>query len=216
MKTTYIHVPALLGCMLNGPTTDAAIEATPGVIRAFLQLMARAGERTDADAVFRTKVAEHAMEPGVFLGSRFLPSDAAPLPPRETQRLMHRLDTLHQDLRRLAGPIPPKRAAATPAKGRSLIRILAHVCGEGNYLRGIPGASRIPKDVEEGKLDPFDALDRLHALELERLRTMGAAERGGVIVRGQSPWSARSAVRRMLEHGWEHYMEIAARLGAEP
>jgi len=216
MKTTYVHVPALLGCLLNAPTTAAAIAATPGVVRAYLRLMTRAGERANPDAAFRTNVAEHAKEAGVFLGSRFLPTDAGPLPPREAEMLMRRLDTLHQDLRHLAGGISPKKAAAPPARGRSILRILAHVCVEGNYLRGIPGAWRIQRDVEAGTVDPFDALDRLHALEIERLRTMDATERGSVIMRGQSPWSARAAVRRMLEHTWEHYLEIAVRLDKEP
>jgi hypothetical protein len=35
-------------------------------------------------------------------------------------------------------------------------------------------------------------------------------------MRGQSPWTVRYEVRQMLEHAWEHYIEIAERLGVEP
>jgi hypothetical protein len=215
MKTTYVHVPALLGCMLNGPTTQAALDATPDMIRAYLAFMARAGESADPKAAFRTKIAEHATEGG-FLGSRFLPTDAKPMSSRESDALMRRLDALHGELRALTKGMSVKQLTAQPAKGRAIRRILAHVCTEGGYLRGVSGASRIQREADEGKMDPLDALDRLQALEVERLASMTAAERREVIMRGQNPWSVRSAVRRMLEHGWEHYAEIAARLGRGP
>jgi hypothetical protein len=214
MKTTYVHVPHLLGCVLNGATTQAALNATPSAIRAYLAFMARAGESADA-AQFGTRVADHDMAGG-FLGSRFLPTDAKPLPPREGAMLMRRLAALHGELRTLTAGLSSKQLNAQPAKGRPIRRILTHVCAEGGYLRGVSGASRIQLEADEGKIDPHDALDRLHALEVERLRSMDADERTGVIMRGKNPWSARAAVRRMLEHAWEHYVEIAARLGREP
>jgi hypothetical protein len=65
-------------------------------------------------------------------------------------------------------------------------------------------------------MDPRDALDELLVLETERLRTMSDAERGEVRPAGQGQWSANGAVRRMVEHGWEHYLEICTRLGVEP
>jgi hypothetical protein len=140
-----------------------------------------------------------------------LPTDEAPLPPRESTLLMKRLGVLHDEIRGLVENLTQKQLDAKPAKGRPIARILSHICVEGAYLRGVSGASRIQKDVDRGVLDPLDALDRLHELESERLRTMGGDERAGVIMRGQTPWSARSAVRKMLEHAWEHYREIAAR-----
>jgi predicted RNase H-like HicB family nuclease len=215
MKTTYVHVPALLGCVLNGATTQAALDATPGMIRAYLAFMARAGEDANLDAAFRTRVAEHTTAGG-FLGSRFLPADAKRLTTRESDVLMRRLDALHGELRRLTADLSAKQLTEPPPKGRPIRRILTHICAEGGYLRGVTGASRIQREADEGKTDPLDALDRLHALEVERLKSMSAEERRGVIMRGQSPWSARAAVRRMLEHGWEHYVEIAWRLGRTP
>jgi hypothetical protein len=65
-------------------------------------------------------------------------------------------------------------------------------------------------------LTQVDALDQIFALEVERLNAMTKEERSALVMRGQSPWTARSAVRHMLEHGWEHYAEIVERLGVDP
>lgn len=216
-KKTYVHVPQLLGCIARGDTSDAAVENAPASIRTFLAFCARAGEPVDASGDVRVRVAEHVTTnqwPGN--GSGFLPTDAKPLAPREIDAMMRRLAAIHARLRRLTGPLTPTQLGAAPPKGRPISRILQHVCVEGAYLRGIPGSSRMVGDVEKGRLDAHDALDQLFDLEQQRLRAMTTAERSEVIMRGQTPWSARAAVRRMLEHGWEHYLEIAERLQVTP
>jgi hypothetical protein len=215
MKTTYVHVPALLGCVYNAPTTQQALDAAPDALRSFLRFMARAGERVDPKAAFRTNIAEHFTEGG-FLSIRFLPTDTEPLTKRESNVLMKRLAALHADLRALTAGLSPKQLTATPARGRPIRKILVHVLAEGGYLRGVSGVSRIQRLADEGALDPLDALDQLFELETERLAAMTDVERTKLIQRGQNPWTARSAVRRMLEHGWEHYVEIAARVGKSP
>jgi len=215
MRTTMVHVPALAGCVVRGATTDAALEATPGAIRPFLRFLARHGERVNPDAPFGTNVREHITE-GMWLGNGavFIEADLEPLSPRDAKRAIVRLAWLHDDMRRLVEGIAPKQLDAQPASGRPLRRILQHVVGaEGGYLRGVAGASRLSREVDEGRVDSFDALDRLLELERTRLDAMTAAERSEVVLRGQARWTARSAVRRMLEHAWEHYVEIAERVG---
>jgi hypothetical protein len=214
MKTTYVHVPELLGCIWMRPTTDAALGSAPAEIGAYLRFLARAGERANAEAKFATRIGDHYMDGG-FLSIHALPTDTEPLSKRYVALLMKRLAALHHDLRALTAPLSPKQLAAQPPKGRPIRRILNHLSVEGAYLRGVKGASRIQRETDEGKLDPLDALDRLHALELERLANIDVTE-SRVIMRGQSPWTVRSALRRMLEHGWEHYVEIATRLGKTP
>lgn len=213
-KKTFVHVPQLAGCVARGDTTDEAIEHAPDAIRAFLRFLARNGEPIDPDAKFAVRVVEHTTDgqmPGQGIG--FLPTDATPLTPRDSDALMQRLAAIHASLRTLTADLTQKQLDATPAKGRPIARILGHICGaEGGYLRGVTGASRLAREVDEGKVDPHGALDRLLDMEQERLRAMSKAERADVIMRGQMPWSARSAVRRMLEHAWEHYVEIAERL----
>lgn len=216
-KKTIVQIPSLMGCMGRGDTTDAAVAGAPDAIRTFLRFLARHGERVDPDEPFRTRVAAHVID-SVFPagGTSFLPPDERPLGPRETAALMSRLEALHGDLRTLTSKLTARHMDARPAKGRPIRQILAHICVEGAYLRGVSGASRIQRLVDRGEMDPHDALDDLLARERERLRAMPASERSGVVLRGQSPWSARGAVRRMLEHGWEHYVEIAERLGVDP
>jgi len=217
MKKTYVHVPQLLGCIARGDTSDEAVANAPGAIRAFLAFCARAGERVDDAGDVRVRVAEHVTTnqwPGN--GSGLLPTDAKPLTPREIDALMPRLAAIHAGLRRLTNKLTPKQLDAASSKGRPISRILQHVCVEGAYLRGIAGSSRLKGDVEKGRLDPHDALDQLFELEQQRLRAMTKDERSEVIMRGQTPWSARAALRRMLEHGWEHYIEIAERLKVTP
>ena len=216
MKKTVVHVPALLGCTSRGDTTQEAIENAPEAISAYLAFLERAGERVDAKSPFKTRLAQHDTSGG-FLGSAFLATDQEPMPKRESDKLMHRLVALHGELRRIASKLTDRQLDAKPKQGRTLRAILHHIVGpEGGYLRGVSGTSRIAREVEQGKLDPFDALDQLLELERVRLDSMTVVERAELIMRGQVPWTARAAVRRMLEHAWEHYVEIATRLGKEP
>jgi predicted RNase H-like HicB family nuclease len=56
-RKTMVHVPALLGCMANGATTEEALDATPHAICAYLRFLRRAGEGADPDEPFDTRVA---------------------------------------------------------------------------------------------------------------------------------------------------------------
>jgi predicted RNase H-like HicB family nuclease len=215
MKKTVVHVPMLLGCRARGDTTQEAIDNTPEAIRAYLRFMKNAGERADPNAEFKTKLAEHDTSGG-FLGSAHLPTDVEPMLKRESDLLMKRLDALHQELRRITADLTPRQLAAKPPAGRPIAGILQHICGEGGYLRGVSGASRITNDVEKGRLHALDALDQIFALEVDRLRLMSAHERSTVMTRGQVTWSVRFALRQMLEHAWEHCVEIAERLEVDP
>jgi predicted RNase H-like HicB family nuclease len=212
LKKTYIHVPSLMGCIAQGDTTDLALAAAPEALHGYLRFLANYGERVSPTAAFRTNIAQHDRRGG-FLGSGFLPTDSAPISKRESEAMMRRLAAIHEGLRNLTQGLTTKDLGRQPPRGRSIKRILAHICAEGGYLRGVSGASRIQRDVEEGRLDPHEALDQLLILEQERLDSMDDSERTAVIMRGQTPWSVRAAVRRMLEHAWEHHVEIAERLG---
>jgi predicted RNase H-like HicB family nuclease len=217
MQKTMVHVPSLAGCIARGDTTDAALDATPEAIANYLRFLARHGESVDPERRISTRVAMHITEGGwLGNGSVFLPTDERPLKLPEASALMDRLARLHDGLRELTAGMSTRQLAARPAKGRPIATILDHICGEGGYLRGVSGASRIQREVEQGRRAPLDALDELLVLERDRLRTMRADERTSVVMRGQQRWTARYAVRRMLEHCWEHYVEIAERMGREP
>jgi hypothetical protein len=157
----------------------------------------------------------HAKEGG-FLGSMFLPTDTEPMPVRESNMLMKRLDALHGELRRVTESLTAKQLDAKPPSGRPIRQILRHVLAEGGYLRGVSGVSRLQREADQGRIDALDALDEMFKLETERLKSLTDEERSTVIMRGQSPWSVRRAMRSMLQHSWEHYVEISERLGKAP
>jgi hypothetical protein len=46
-----------------------------------------------------------------------------------------------------------------------------------------------------------------------RLEAMTETERKALVPHGQVTWTGRRGIRRMLEHGWEHFMELSRRLG---
>jgi hypothetical protein len=214
MKKTYVHVPSLMGCIWLRETSQAAADAAAEEIAAFVGFLSRAGEKADAKARFGTRVAQHDKSGG-FIGSSFLPTDAEPVSKRDVEALMRRLASLHGEIRRVTEGLPARQLDVEPKAGRTIRRVQQHLCAEGAYLRGVGGVSRIQREVERGTLDPNDALDRLHELEMARLRSMDDEERSSVVQRGQSPWSVRSALRRMLEHAWEHHREIARRVGMD-
>ena len=65
---TMVHVLDLLGCVATGPTTEEAVARTPAMIRAFLELLHRHGEKADPTAAIETAIADHVTE-GDWLGN---------------------------------------------------------------------------------------------------------------------------------------------------
>src|SRR5207247_8510748 len=84
MKTTMVHIFDLLGCIANGPTTDAALEAAPGEIREFLRFLKRHGEKVDPDGPLTTEIAAHATESSLIRKGDTAPGFETDF---ETQRL---------------------------------------------------------------------------------------------------------------------------------
>src|SRR5438093_6515541 len=123
MKTTMVHVLDLLGCIANGPTTEAALEAAPVEIKEYLRFLGRHGEDVDADAPFTTSIAAHVME-GSFIGQGdpapgFAP-DFEPLIPEDESTYRRRFQWLGEELVALIGENPSDELPAKPSKGRLL------------------------------------------------------------------------------------------------
>ncbi len=223
-RKTMVHVLDLLGCVTRGPTTEEALDATPDAIRAFLRFLQRHGEQVEPEADFCTVVVEHVME-GPWLGNGnpaggFGP-DFEPLEPAEQAILLRRLGWLQSDMLRLIDGMPPAELAAEPeGKGRSIHRILEHVVeSQCAYLRAalgkVEGLAYAMRAVRQGPQALPIALAGVWEITDARLEQMTEPERALLIQRGQVAWTARRALRRMLEHGWEHLVEVAARV-SEP
>jgi predicted RNase H-like HicB family nuclease len=219
-KKTMVHVLPLLGCIAQGPTTDAALQATPQAIRSFLRFLQRQGEAVDPNAPFTTTVAEHVTE-GTWLGNGnptpgFAP-DFQPLGASDLAVYLRRLAWLQSALAdSLSGVTRPHVEAEPDGPGRTIIGIVQHVAeAHCAYLRYTVGKVDRLNDalraVQPGA-DLLPALDRLWRLGRARMEMLTEDERTRVVQHGQVAWTAHRGLRRMLEHTWEHLLEIERRL----
>ena len=224
-RTTMAHVLELLGCTAHGPTTEEALEAAPEAIRLYLRFLELHGEAIDSQEPFTTLVVEHVME-GPWLGygdpaPGFGP-DFEPLTAGDLAIYLRRLDGLHADILRMVGALSQQDLTAEPQSGgRPIARILEHLAeSESAYLRyqvgKVEGLSEALKDVQRGPEGIVETLPRVWRLIQARLEGLSEVERQQQVPHGQVTWTARRALRRMLEHGWEHRQEIARRLGEQP
>lgn len=221
-RKTMVHVLDLLGCIAQGPTTEDALEATPGAIRAYQRFLQQHGKAVEAQDPFSTVVVEHVME-GPWLGNGnpapgFGP-DFQPLSAEEQAIYIQRLDWLREDLLDQVRDLPSEQLAAEPAgTGRSIHRIVEHVAdSQYAYLRAAWGrVTELPpilRALREGSERLVPALEQAWRITRARLEAMTEADRTQTFQRGQVTWTARRMMRRMLEHEWEHLTEIAERLG---
>jgi predicted RNase H-like HicB family nuclease/uncharacterized damage-inducible protein DinB len=218
-KKTLAHVLSLLGCVVQGDTTDDAVASTPDAIRAYLSYLRRHGEKVDPSAKIETRIAEHNTE-GLFSGQAIWPQDLKPLAPAALARYVRWLDWSRADLLGLTKQIDEKGLLAKPPKGRSLRDILIHVLdADKSYVYALVGPLKPMGEptnaADRGDLDLRIALKEARAAAIDRLKTLTSEERARVRRAGQSTYSAHRVIRRMLEHEWEHRREIATRLGSE-
>lgn len=221
-KTTMVHVPALLGCIANGKTTDAALAATPDAIRAYLSYLRRHRADVDPKASIEIRVVTH-ITSGQFLGNGspdvIYEPDLAPLTPAELRRYLDWLGWSRADLVKLVDGIDDAALDASPkGRGRPIRNILKHVLeAEKGYVYSVLGITKTlhapTSDAIHDRIDIRDGLRLARRASIARIAAMTAAERRTVVRRGSSTRTARRMLRRMLEHEWEHRREIATRLG---
>ncbi len=225
MRTTMVHVLDLLGCVANGPTTEAALDATPGEIRAFLRFLANHGEDIDPDEPFTTHIAAHVTE-GTWIGygdpaPGFAP-DFEPLTSNDEKTYRARFHWLGQDISELIKRTPARQLAANPRKGRAIREIVTHIANaEPEYFRasniGKPDGTKEALEAIESALagDLADRLAHLWQLLDAQLGKITPDIRKDKVQRGEKLWTARRGFRRALEHPWEHLREIQRRLGTD-
>jgi len=227
-RKTMVHALDLLGCVAVGPTTEEALAATPGAIRAYRRFLARHGEAVelDGDEPIATRVVEHVTE-GQWLGNGspylvFGP-DLTPVTDEEVERFLNRVCGLCEELADWAATQSDAALDAAPAgeRGRTARAILLHVLGaQGSYLAaalgGAPGFSRLHGAAERGELPLPVALRESAALAAARVRATTPAERAAVRELSSRSYTLRKALRRMLEHAWEHLAELSRRPGGPP
>jgi hypothetical protein len=221
-RKTMVHVLDLLGCVAVGPTTEEAIAVTSDAIVVYLRfLKQRCGEEGDPSAPFTTHVEEHITE-GDWLGNGspylvFGP-DLQPLTAEEIDRFTRRFHEMRSLMAAWVEQQTDEALDADTEAGRKNRAILLHyLAGAGNYasplLGGIPGNSKVVTATERGQLTLADGLRQSEVLISDALRASTDQQRTEVIERGQIKRSLRKAIRRTLEHDWEHIAELGRRQG---
>lgn len=220
-RKTMVHVPDLLGCVAVGPTTDETLAATPDAIRAFLCFLRRNGEAVDPEATFETQAVEHITK-GEWLGngSPYITfgADLEPLTDEEIAMHLRRYGWMREELAAWAATQSDAQLDATPQEhGRTARSMLLHILGA-VYLAGAlgsaPGFSALHGAAERGEISLPDALRRGAAMVRDRVNAATPEER--VAVREhptQGPRTLHRALRRTLEHDWEHRLELSRRPG---
>jgi len=220
-KKTMVHVLELLGCVATGPTTEEAVDRTPQAIRAYLRFLGRHGAPVDVDAEVQTETAEHITE-GIWLGngdpSLVFAPDLEPLTPEDAEAYIQRLEWMGSEMVALVGGLSQGQLEEKPRpKGRSIQAILEHIL-ESEYaymsafgkLEGLPGTGSI---VKKRQGDLLEWMGYVRAREIERIRSLSWQERSEPFVHWKYTRTARKVMRRMLEHQWEHLVELKERLG---
>jgi hypothetical protein len=129
MRTTMVHVIDLLGCVANGPTTEAALEAAPGEIERFHRFQKQYGEKVPGGKL-TTVVVQHVME-GSWIGygdpaPGFEP-DFEPITEEDERVYRRRFQAMGEELLALTGLQSGRQLARKPAHGRALADIVKHV-----------------------------------------------------------------------------------------
>jgi len=221
-KKTMVHVLDLLGCIAQGPTTEAALESTPEAIRTYLRFLERHGESVRPDGAINTVVEVHVTK-GTWLGNGdptpgFAP-DFKPLSIQNKSIHLQRLAWMQSDLLDLIRDETQDQLRLEPKNGgRSIHHILQHMAeSQAVYLRElvgpVNGLTEALKAVQKEGPDSLPlTLSAVWDITNARLESLTDDERKQLVPHGQVTWSARRCIRRMLEHGWEHLLEISERL----
>lgn len=216
-RKTMVHVPALLGCVAVGPTTDAAIAVTSTAIATFRRFLARHGEAVDFDDPIETVVIEHVTE-GEWLGngSPYLTFafDLAPLSGDDVVRFLDRSAAMVEEIAAWAATRDSRLLDAEPVTGsRSARAILLHVLSTQHVyfstaLGGAPGFGSLHTAAERGELPIAEALRRTVPKVADLLRNTSSEQRAAVRLLTSRTYTLRKAFRRQLEHTWEHLAEL--------
>jgi predicted RNase H-like HicB family nuclease len=216
-RKTMVHVLDLLGCIAKGATMEVALEGTPPAIRAFHEFEAHHSSHTSSPQPITYHIAEH-VKKGPWLGygdpvSGFTP-DFADLTIEDLNTYVQRLKWMEEDVLHLVEAILfEERGKNLLGDDRPVNAILVNLAeGHAGFLRYLLGKmEEISNRIRIIRRDPVALLPTLAQvwdIANERLAGMSHAERSQRVQHGQVTWTARRALRRMLEHTWDLYTEL--------
>jgi predicted RNase H-like HicB family nuclease/uncharacterized damage-inducible protein DinB len=223
-QRTMVHVIDLLGCVAKGSTTDEAIANTSNAIRAYQKFLKRHGEPIDLGGEVKAKIVEHVME-GQWLGNGdpalVFQFDLKPITPKEIETYLQHLDWSRAEIIKLVSGLTHDQLEKEPGNKQRPIRIMLEHMLESEYfylasfldkIEGLPAPGSI---VRKREGDLLKWMSHVRSIEVERLHALTPDERSKSIEHWKQTWTARKMFRRMLEHEWEHLIELAERLGKQ-
>ena len=217
-RKTMAHAVTLPGATAMGPTVDDAVERLAAAIQARIAFLRRHDEPFPDPGPLELVVTEMDTS-GDFLGYAVASFDAdrAAIDADEVRRDVRWLEWSREELVAAARARPGGLADRPGGRGRSAGEILAHVAGaERGYLNAlvgpVAGLGAAVTAVERSGDRPWEALALERSIVRERLGALTDDERSQVVQRGKTTQTARRILRKMLEHEWEHVLELQARL----
>jgi uncharacterized damage-inducible protein DinB len=145
--------------------------------------------------------------------------DLLPVTADEIEGYFRRFERLRDEIASWAEKQGDEQLDSAPAwGGRSTRAILLHVLGPtGAYLAtavgGTTGFSHIHTLAERGEIPVAAALRQTASMAAERALATTAEQRAAIIQRPKEVRTLRKAIRRTLEHDWEHLAELSRRPG---
>jgi predicted RNase H-like HicB family nuclease len=218
-RKTWIYVPGLPGCSGVAPTTDQALGAAAAAIRVRLDFLRAHGEPVADPDPLDLAVAEHVIERKFAgFGQQLFAPDLEPLAAEDAARLLRWAGWSREELITAARAQTIPLAVKPETGGRSGAVILGHVASSewayvSSTLGTLPGASAAMAAIEAAGEEPWAALAAERAVVAGRLAALSPQDLTRVVDKGGRPhWTARRMFRRLLEHEWEHVLELRARL----
>jgi predicted RNase H-like HicB family nuclease len=218
-RKTWIYVPGLAGCSTVAPTSAEAVAAARAAILERLEFLRRHGEVMPAAEPLDLVVADHAIERKLLgFGQGTFPTDREPMS-RDMLTQQVRWAEWSREEFVAAAQAQSRPLALKPAMGRSTAQIISHVAGsEWSYVSStlgtLAGGSAMIAAVESDPEEPWAALVSEREKLMARLATITDEELVRINDRGPDKpvRSVRRMMRRLLEHEWEHVLELRARL----
>jgi hypothetical protein len=210
----------LPGCRAVGGSVDEVVALLPVVIAEHIAWLDGHGEVTRDAFPFEVTVTEEVRSNAEFV----FEADKEPLSEDEVEAAATRLGFAHADLVALVRPLPDLvldwRVPASAVKidniypdVRSIRDMVDHVGAAMSFhIRGVGDvAARVASPPGPPSL--FSAFETNAA----RVRALNVEERSGKLytvttTRGESQWTARKSLRRMLNHQRFHTREVQQRL----
>jgi antitoxin HicB len=215
------HILDLPGCVLRGESLAEVLDGMPDAIRAYMEWLRRHGESVEETDALELRVVEINQGFGPFRrGDRaaLFPADLLPPTRDEMENLYFKYaNYARHDLFELVRKLPEQVLDWRMEKGAMTIReILRHIGNaEQWYISRLVPAETLPKEWEvDADMPILEFLELERRTGLERLRQLSEDELSAIThpvhwtKYPEEPWTARKALRRLVEHEIEHIAHI--------